>query len=42
MKVNGKNITLFTEADHHNIKWGDAGCDIVVESTGIFLTKKTN
>ena len=38
MRVNGKNITLFTESDPANVKWGDKGADIVVESTGLFLT----
>jgi glyceraldehyde 3-phosphate dehydrogenase len=35
--VNGKKVTFFTEMDHGNIKWGDAGVDIVCESTGLFL-----
>ncbi len=35
--VNGKKVTFFNEMDHGNIKWGDAGVDIVCESTGLFL-----
>jgi len=36
--VNGKKIKLFHEKDPQNIKWGDAGADIICESTGVFLT----
>ncbi|NP_001380989.1 similar to glyceraldehyde-3-phosphate dehydrogenase [Rattus norvegicus] len=35
---NGKPITTFQEQDPANIKWGDAGAEYVVESTGIFTT----
>jgi glyceraldehyde 3-phosphate dehydrogenase len=38
IKVNGKSIRVFSEKDPANIKWGDAGVDIVVDSTGAFLT----
>jgi len=36
--VNGKKITVFQERDPANIKWGDAGAEYVVESTGVFTT----
>ncbi|XP_053578115.1 glyceraldehyde-3-phosphate dehydrogenase [Bombina bombina] len=36
--INDKAITVFSERDPSNIKWGDAGADYVVESTGVFTT----
>ncbi len=39
--VNGKKIRLTAERDPAALKWGDIGADIVVESTGLFLTKET-
>ena len=36
--VNGKEIRVTAETDPSQLKWGDIGCDVVVESTGIFLT----
>jgi len=39
--VNGKKIRLTAEKDPSNLKWGDVGADIVIESTGFFLTKDT-
>ena len=39
--VNGKKIRLTAEKDPSNLKWGDVGADIVIESTGFFLTKET-
>nr|KAF6373712.1 hypothetical protein mPipKuh1_005396 [Pipistrellus kuhlii] len=36
--INGKPITVFQERDPANIKWGDAGAEYVVESTGVFTT----
>ncbi|ERE67115.1 glyceraldehyde-3-phosphate dehydrogenase [Cricetulus griseus] len=36
--INGKAITIFQERDPANIKWGDAGAEYVVESTGVFTT----
>jgi glyceraldehyde 3-phosphate dehydrogenase len=39
--VNGKRIRLTAERDPANLKWNEAGVDIVVESTGFFLTKET-
>jgi len=36
--INGKNITVFSERNPADIKWGDAGAEYVVESTGVFTT----
>ena len=36
--VNGKTIRVTAETDPANLPWGDVGADVVVESTGIFLT----
>ena len=37
--VNGKRIRLTAEKDPTQLKWGDVGAAVVVESTGLFLTK---
>jgi len=39
--VNGKAIRITAEKDPANLKWGDIGAEVVVESTGFFLTKET-
>src|SRR4051812_27989817 len=39
--VNGKTIRLTAERDPANLKWDEIGADIVLESTGLFLTKET-
>ena len=39
--VNGKRIRLTAEKDPTQLKWGELGTDVVVESTGLFLTKET-
>jgi len=39
--VNGKKIRLTAERDPNNINWKVGGADIVVESTGAFLTLDT-
>ncbi|KPJ80715.1 MAG: glyceraldehyde-3-phosphate dehydrogenase [Gammaproteobacteria bacterium SG8_30] len=39
--VNGKRIRLTAEKDPAALRWGDAGAEVVVESTGLFLTKET-
>ncbi|OUW85051.1 MAG: type I glyceraldehyde-3-phosphate dehydrogenase [Saprospirales bacterium TMED214] len=36
--VNGKEIRVTAETDPSKLAWGDVGADVVVESTGIFLT----
>jgi glyceraldehyde 3-phosphate dehydrogenase len=38
--VNGKRIRLTAERDPANLKWGDVGAAVVIESTGLFLTKE--
>jgi glyceraldehyde 3-phosphate dehydrogenase len=39
--VNGKKIRLTAVKDPAELKWGEIGANIVVESTGLFLTKET-
>ncbi len=39
--VNGKRIRLTAEKDPAQLKWGDVGAAVVVESTGLFLTQET-
>merc|ERR1712088_517432 len=36
--VNGAKIVVFGERDPADIKWGDAGAEYIVESTGVFTT----
>ncbi|KAJ9095630.1 hypothetical protein QFC21_005501 [Naganishia friedmannii] len=36
--INGKPVHVFGERDPAAIKWGEAGADYVVESTGVFTT----
>ncbi|MES2937523.1 MAG: type I glyceraldehyde-3-phosphate dehydrogenase [Pseudomonadota bacterium] len=38
--INGKKIRLTAEKDPAALKWGDIGAEVVIESTGIFLTKE--
>jgi glyceraldehyde 3-phosphate dehydrogenase len=39
--VNGKKIRLTAAKDPAELKWGELGIDVVVESTGLFLTKES-
>lgn len=39
--VNGKKIRLTAVKDPAELKWGEIGADIVIEATGLFLTKET-
>ncbi len=39
--VNGKKIRLTAVKDPAELKWKEVGADVVVESTGLFLTKET-
>jgi len=39
--VNGKTIRVTAEKDPSNLKWGDVGAEVVIESTGLFLTLDT-
>ena len=41
MIVDGNKIRLTAEKDPANLKWGEVGADVVVESTGLFLTDET-
>ena len=41
MVVNGNKIRLTAEMDPANLKWDEVGADVVVESTGFFLTDET-
>ncbi|TQJ50957.1 type I glyceraldehyde-3-phosphate dehydrogenase [Phycicoccus sp. SLBN-51] len=34
--VNGKAFKAFAERDPNNLKWGELGADVVIESTGFF------
>ena len=36
--VNGKKIRITAEMDPANLKWNEVGAEVVVESTGLFLT----
>ncbi|MDP3650772.1 MAG: type I glyceraldehyde-3-phosphate dehydrogenase [Rhodoferax sp.] len=38
--VNGKKIRLTAVKDPAELKWNEVGADIVIESTGLFLTKE--
>ena len=39
--VNGKDIKVCAEKDPAKLPWGDAGAQVVVESTGVFRSNKT-
>ena len=39
--VNGNKISLTAEMDPANLKWNEVDADVVVESTGFFLTDET-
>ncbi|HEY0906478.1 MAG TPA: type I glyceraldehyde-3-phosphate dehydrogenase [Methylophilus sp.] len=39
--VNGQRIHLTAERDPNNIDWSIGGADVIVESTGAFLTQET-
>ncbi|SDH51698.1 MULTISPECIES: type I glyceraldehyde-3-phosphate dehydrogenase [unclassified Nitrosomonas] len=39
--VNGKKIRLTAIKDPAELKWNEVGVDVVVEATGLFLTKET-
>ena len=39
--VNGKKIRLTALKDPAELKWGEVGAEVVIESTGLFLTKDT-
>ncbi|MFC4211358.1 type I glyceraldehyde-3-phosphate dehydrogenase [Pedobacter lithocola] len=37
--VNGKTIRVTAERNPADLKWGDVGVEVVIESTGLFLTR---
>jgi glyceraldehyde 3-phosphate dehydrogenase len=37
--VDGKQITIYKEADAHNLPWGKLGVDVVLECTGFYTSK---
>jgi len=39
--VNGKTIRVTAERDPANLKWNEVGAEVIIESTGLFLTKET-
>jgi glyceraldehyde 3-phosphate dehydrogenase len=39
--VNGKKIRLSAVKNPAELKWNEVGADVVIESTGLFLTKET-
>ncbi|MCL2326563.1 MAG: type I glyceraldehyde-3-phosphate dehydrogenase [Proteobacteria bacterium] len=39
--VDGKKIRLTDEKDPANLKWNEIGAEVIIESTGIFLTEET-
>ena len=39
--VNGQKIRVTAEKDPANLKWDEIGAEIVIDATGIFLTKET-
>ena len=39
--VDGNRIRLTAERDPADLKWGDIDADVVIESTGLFLTRET-
>src|SRR3954454_23893057 len=36
IRVDGKELRVFSERDPGALPWGDAGADVVIESTGLF------
>ncbi|MCY4778866.1 type I glyceraldehyde-3-phosphate dehydrogenase [Sphingobacterium sp. UT-1RO-CII-1] len=38
--VNGKTIRITAEKDPANLKWGEVGAEVIIESTGFFLTQE--
>lgn len=36
--INGKCISILQDWDPSNVKWGDAGAEHILESTGVFTT----
>ena len=41
IKIDGKNVTMFSERDPEALDFGTAGAEVVIECTGVFLTTET-
>jgi len=39
--VNGKTIRVTAEKDPANLNWSEIGAEVIIESTGLFLTQET-
>lgn len=40
IRINGKTIYVYASRNPEDLPWGDLGIDVVIESTGIFRSKK--
>src|SRR3954453_23163026 len=40
IKVDGKDIKVFSERDPGDLPWGDVGAEVVIESTGLFTDRE--
>jgi len=40
LTVNGKSIEASSERNPENLPWGKLGCDVVIESTGVFRSEE--
>ena len=40
LAIGGDRFKVFSERDPENLPWGELGCDVVVESTGVFRTRE--
>ena len=40
LTVDGKKITVYSEADARNLPWGELGVDVVLECTGFYCSKE--
>ncbi|MDD3476978.1 MAG: glyceraldehyde 3-phosphate dehydrogenase NAD-binding domain-containing protein, partial [Sulfurimonas sp.] len=38
--INGKNVRVFSDRDPKNLKFAECGADMVLECTGVFLSKR--
>jgi glyceraldehyde 3-phosphate dehydrogenase len=41
ISIDGKEIRIFSDRDPKNLKFADCGADMVLESTGVFLTQES-
>ncbi len=40
LSINGDRFKVFSERNPEDLPWGELGCDLVIESTGIFRTQE--